>query len=99
MTSEPPLKQVLNRVTMRRTVPIVVGTLVFALVAVWTLTATPRYKSSATLRIASSASSASPLLDQLQSVPGIGLMGLGRDELETEIGVLRSKRVAESVDN
>ena len=97
MTSEPPLKQVLNRVKMRRTVPIVAGTLVFALVAVWTLTATPRYKSSATLRIASSASSASPLLDQLQSVPGIGLMGLGRDELETEIGVLRSKRVAEAV--
>ena len=82
---------------MRRTVPIVAGALVFAVVAVWTLTATPRYKSSATLRIASSASGASPLLDQLQSVPGIGLMGLGRDELETEIGVLRSKRIAESV--
>jgi len=96
-TPEPPLKQVLYRVQMRRTVPIVAGALVFALVAAWTLTATPRYKSSATLRIASSASAASPLLDQLSSVPGIGLMGLGRDELETEIGVLRSKRIAELV--
>ncbi|MEO7998560.1 MAG: GNVR domain-containing protein, partial [Gemmatimonadaceae bacterium] len=66
-------------------------------VAIWTLTATPRYKSTATLRIASSASAASPLLDQLQSVPGIGLMGLGRDELETEIGILRSRRISETV--
>ena len=97
MTSEPPLIQVLNRAKMRRTLPVIAGSLVFALVAVWTLTATPRYKSSATLRIAGSASAASPLLDQLQSVPGIGLMGLGRDELETEIGVLRSRRISELV--
>lgn len=97
MTSEPPFKHVLTRVKMRRTVPIVAGALVFTLVAVWTLTATPRYKSVARLRIASSSSAASPLLDELQSVPGIGLMGLGRDELETEIGVLRSRRIAESV--
>ncbi|MGV3710374.1 MAG: GumC family protein [Gemmatimonas sp.] len=97
MTSEPPLSQVLNRVKLRRTIPLVAGALVFTLVAVWTLTATPRYKSTATLRIASRASAASPLLDELQSMPGIGLMGLGRDELETEIGVLRSRRVAEAV--
>lgn len=82
---------------MRRTAPIVAGVLVFTLVAVWTLFATPRYKSSALLRIASNSSAASPLLDELQSVPGIGLMGLGRDELETEIGVLQSRRIAESV--
>lgn len=97
MTPEPPVKHVLNRVKMRRTLPAVAGGLVFALVAIWTLTATPRYKSTSTLRIASSASAASPLLDQLQSVPGIGLMGLGRDELETEIGILRSRRISESV--
>ena len=87
----------LTRVRMRRTVPIVAGVGVFALVAIWTLTATPRYKSTATLRIASNSSAASPLLDQLQSVPGIGLAGLGRDELETEIGILRSRRISELV--
>jgi uncharacterized protein involved in exopolysaccharide biosynthesis len=30
-------------------------------------------------------------------MPGMDLMGLGRDELETEIGVLRSRRIAEAV--
>lgn len=97
MNSEPPVKHVLNRVKMRRTVPIVAGAGVFALVAIWTLTATPRYKSSASLRISNNSSTASPLLDQLQSVPGIGLAGLGRDELETEIGILRSRRISELV--
>ena len=76
--------------------PIVAGAVVFLSIAAWTFLATPRYKSSALLRIASNQQT-SGLLDQLQSVPGLGLMGLGKDELETEVGVLKSRRVAEAV--
>lgn len=97
MQSDPALRDVLSRVKHRRLVPLLSGAAVFAIVAIWTFVATPRYKSTALLRIASAASAATPLLDQLQSVPGIGLMGLGRDELETEVGVLRSRRLAEAV--
>jgi len=86
----------LVRVGRRYLWPIVAGASVFLAVVAWTFLATPRYQSSALLRI-DTRSAASPLLDDLKSVPGIGLMGLGRDELETEIGVLKSRRVAEAV--
>lgn len=78
-----------------RWVPVLAGTLVFGAVALWTFTATPRYRSTALLRIESS-SGASPFLDELKSVPGASLMGLGQDEVETEIGVLKSRRVADA---
>jgi uncharacterized protein involved in exopolysaccharide biosynthesis len=94
--TEPALNEVFVRVKARRTVPIVAGAAVFLAVAAWTFLATPRYKSSALLRIASNPQTPA-LLDQLQSVPGLGLMGLGKDELETEVGVLKSRRIAESV--
>ena len=84
------------RVTRRYFWPLVAGAFVFGIVVAWTFLATPRYQSAALLRI-DTRSAASPLLDDLKSVPGIGLMGLGRDELETEIGVLKSRRVAEAV--
>jgi uncharacterized protein involved in exopolysaccharide biosynthesis len=94
--TEPVTSGTAATVKWRRVVPIVVGALVFLAVAVWTFLATPRYESAALLRIESQAN-ANPLLDELQSVPGIGLTGLGRDELETEIGVLKSRRVADAV--
>lgn len=78
-----------------RVLPIVAGSLVFGAVALWTFTATPRYRSTALLRIESSGG-ASPLLDDLKAIPGAGLMGLGQDEVETEIGVLKSRRVADA---
>ena len=96
MSTEPALTDVMVRMKARRTVPIAAGAVVFLAVAAWTLLATPRYRSSALLRIANN-SQTPALLDQLQSVPGLGLMGLGKDELETEVGVLKSRRIAESV--
>jgi uncharacterized protein involved in exopolysaccharide biosynthesis len=75
--------------------PLGAGTLVFGIVALWTFTATPRYRSTALLRIESSSTSA-PFLDDLKSIPGANLMGLGSDEVETEIGVLKSRRVADA---
>jgi uncharacterized protein involved in exopolysaccharide biosynthesis len=71
------------------------GVLVFGAVALWTVTATPRYRSSALLRIESSSTTA-PLLDDLKSIPGASLMGLGNDDVDTEIGILKSRRVADA---
>ncbi|MDQ8161864.1 MAG: GNVR domain-containing protein [Gemmatimonadota bacterium] len=76
--------------------PLLAGSCVFGIVATWTLLATPRYRSSALLRI-ESAAGGTPLLDELKAVPGVELMGLGRDDLETEIGVLKSRRLADAV--
>ncbi len=65
-------------------------------VGAWTLLSAPRYRSTAVVRILDPDRSPG-LGDQLSSVPGAELMGLGRDELETEIGVLRSWRIAQAV--
>ena len=67
----------------------------FGAVALWTVAATPRYRSTALLRIEGKSSS-TPFLDELKSVPGASLMGFGADEVETEIGVLKSRRVADA---
>ncbi len=72
------------------------GGAVFATVAAWTLLATPRYQSTALIRIRS-AQEGPALPDALGDLPGIGLMGLGRDDLETEIGVLKSQRMLDAV--
>ena len=75
--------------------PVAAGALVFGAVALWTVAATPRYRSTALLRIEGKSSS-TPFLDELKSVPGASLMGFGADEVETEIGVLKSRRVADA---
>lgn len=93
---EPTVGDVAARIHRRRYVPAAVGLVIFAVVAAWTFLATPRYKSAALLRIDARTAS-SPLLDDLKSVPGASLMGLGRDELESEIGVLKSRRMADAV--
>jgi uncharacterized protein involved in exopolysaccharide biosynthesis len=72
------------------------GATVFAAVAAWTLLATPRYRSTALVRIRSAQEGPS-LPDALGDLPGVGLMGLGRDDLETEIGVLKSQRMLDAV--
>ena len=91
------LRELTRRVARRRWLLAGVAFGVFALIAIYAFTATPRYKSEATLRIESQSPSAtSALTDQVSAVPGASLLGLGRDELETEIGVLRSDRVADA---
>jgi uncharacterized protein involved in exopolysaccharide biosynthesis len=93
---EPTMRDTVSSVSRRWIVPVIAGGTVFSLVAAWTFLATPRYQSRALLRIDSRAA-ASPMLDELKALPGIGLMGLGSDELETEIGVLKSQRMADAV--
>lgn len=95
-TGEPTMRDTVSSVSRRWIVPVLAGGTVFSLVAAWTFLATPRYQSRALLRIDSRAA-ASPMLDELKALPGIGLMGLGSDELETEIGVLKSQRMADAV--
>jgi len=95
-TGEPTMRDTVSSVSRRWIVPTLAGGTVFSLVAAWTFLATPRYQSRALLRIDSRAA-ASPMLDELKALPGIGLMGLGSDELETEIGVLKSQRMADAV--
>ena len=95
---EQTLRDVATRVARRRWLLASVALIVFATVATWAFTATPRYRSSARLRIESKNSSSLPSLsDQIgSSIPGASLLGFNRDELETEVGVLRSDRVADA---
>lgn len=93
---EPTMRNTVSSASRRWIIPALAGGTVFSLVAAWTFLATPRYQSRALLRI-ESRSAASPMLDDLKALPGIGLMGLGSGELETEIGVLKSQRIADAV--
>lgn len=56
----------------------------------------PRYESQATLRIVAEDRS-SGLLGSLPTIADVALPGLGSDEIDTELGVLRSRRIAEAV--
>jgi uncharacterized protein involved in exopolysaccharide biosynthesis len=73
-----------------------VAALVLAVVTVWTFTATPRFRSQALVRIDSRQSGGSGLLDQVASLPSMGLSSLSKDEMETDIGVLRSRRMIDA---
>jgi tyrosine-protein kinase Etk/Wzc len=69
---------------------------VLALVAAWTFLATPVYKSTAVIRILDQQTEMG-MAQQLGDIPGADLLGLGRDELESEVGVLRSWRLTEAI--
>lgn len=84
------------RVLSWRPLPWTAAGALIALVMLWTFTATPRYRSAALLQVQPQESS-SGLSDALASVPGGALLGLSRDGLETEMGVLRSRRVIDAV--
>jgi len=71
------------------------GTLM-AVVMLWTFLVTPRYRSAALLQVQAQESGGG-LSDALSSVPGGALLGLTRDGLETEMGILRSRRVIDAV--
>lgn len=86
----------LSRVLGARALPVMVGAGLFALVALWTFTVTPRYRSEALLEVQSERPGGG-LADAVASMPGAPLFGLGKDELETQVGVLRSRRVLDAV--
>jgi len=73
----------------------VAGGILVAVVA-WTLLTAPRFQSTAVLRIMDE-SQQFGVMDQLANLPGAGLMGFGQDDIETEIGVLRSWRITAAV--
>ncbi len=79
-----------------RRLPLVVGLGCFVAVMTWTLLVTPRYRSTALVRVQDDPSS-SGLSDALSAIPGAGMLGLSRDEVESEIGVLTSRRVLDAV--
>lgn len=91
------LRDLLRRIAGRRWLLASVAIVVFGAVAAWTLTATPRYSSTAVLRI-ETRSSGPVLPDALKGMAGAagGLGGLTRDELETDVGVLKSARMADA---
>ncbi len=92
------LRELLRRVSRRRRLLAAVAATVFIMVAAWTFLATPRYRSTALLRIESK-SSGPAIPDALKDVAGAaggGLAGLGKDDLETDIGVLKSARVMDA---
>ena len=92
---EPSIRDLVRRIAQRRLLVVSVGLAVFVGIALWTFLATPRYRSAAVLRIESK-STTPGLPDALKDLPGAGLAGLGKDELETEIGVLKSSRMEDA---
>jgi uncharacterized protein involved in exopolysaccharide biosynthesis len=76
--------------------PWIAGLGCFLAVMTWTAVVTPRYRSTALVRVQDDPSS-SGLSDALSAIPGAGMLGLSRDEVESEIGVLTSRRVLDAV--
>ena len=86
----------MQRLLAWRPLPVAAGAALFGLVVVWTLLATPRYRSTALLQV-QQPRAAGAVSEMLADLPGGDLLGLGRDELETQLGVLRSRRVLDAV--
>ena len=75
--------------------PWVVAAACFGAVMLWTALVTPRYRSEALLRVQEDADAG--FGEGLGSLPGAAALGLSvGDEVETEMGVLRSRRVVDA---
>lgn len=81
---------------MNARLPWITGGLLFTAVAAWTFTVAPRYESKALLQLQSE-SSLSGVADAVSALPGASLLNLGDDDVETEIGILTSRRVLDAV--
>ena len=73
----------------------IAGLLTFAAVIAFVLFVPPRFRSEALLRVESRRPDAG-LLGSLDELTGVSALGLGRDEVETEIGVLSSRRMQDA---
>ncbi|MDP1857894.1 MAG: hypothetical protein Q8K82_04440 [Gemmatimonadaceae bacterium] len=74
---------------------LIAGGVTFALVILFILLVPPRYRSEALLRVETRAPDMG-LLGSLPELEGMSSLGLGRDEVETEIGVLASRRMQDA---
>jgi uncharacterized protein involved in exopolysaccharide biosynthesis len=93
---DPSLRDLVRRLARWRWLMLGAAGAVATIVTAWALIATPRYRSEARLRIESKSQSQS-LSDQVSSsMPGASLLGIIRDELETEVAVLRSDRIIDA---
>ncbi len=72
-----------------------VGGFTLAAVLAFILFSPPRYRSEALLRVEARQGDAG-LLGSLSDLDGLSPLGLGRDEVETEIGVLASRRMQDA---
>ncbi|HEX8431731.1 MAG TPA: Wzz/FepE/Etk N-terminal domain-containing protein, partial [Longimicrobium sp.] len=95
-TSQSSLRDIRGTITRHRWLVLGTTAAIIALVALYTSSVPRSYESVTTLRIASEDSKGS-MLSQLGPLAGMGLPGLGGDEITTEIGVLRSRTVADEV--
>lgn len=68
-----------------------------ALAGLATLVIRPTFESEASLQISESKAGAASLLEDAVPLGGLGLLGLGENELDTDISVLRSRRVVDAV--
>jgi uncharacterized protein involved in exopolysaccharide biosynthesis len=91
------IRPYLVRLANFRALPFLVGGALLALVIAWTVLATPRYRSNAMLQV-ERPRGASGLADAVSSIPGAALLGVGGgDEIDTHIGILRSRRLLDAV--
>lgn len=92
------IRSLIHRFAQIRALPLLVGGALLALVIAWTVLATPRYRSSAMLQVERPRGAASGLADAVSSIPGAALLGVGGgDEIDTHIGILRSRRLLDAV--
>jgi uncharacterized protein involved in exopolysaccharide biosynthesis len=100
--TEVSLRDLMRGVMGRKRLLGAVAIVTFTAIAIYTFAVTPRFKSEARLRIQTEMETQGPaalsaLADsKASSMPGASLLGLGRDELETEVAVLSSDRVADA---
>ena len=73
----------------------IAGLLTFTIVVAFILLVPPRFRSEALLRVESKRPDVG-LLGSLDEFSGMSALGLGRDEVETEIGVLASRRMQDA---
>lgn len=86
------LRELIERIGRRRRLVLGITGAVFLTLTAWTFLATPRYRSTAMIRVLEQ-QTGMPFLQNLEDIPGFDLGSVGQDELETEIGVLGSWRL------
>ncbi len=90
------LRELTSRLGRHRRLILGVTAGVVLATAAWTFLSTPRYRSTAVVRVLEQESGLD-LLTQVGSVPGLDLGSLTEDDLNTEVGVLRSRRIHSAV--